>query len=308
MKVLRPAALCLAAFSAILPVSGCAGSGAVPSQPVPERRAPSSYLPGDLDVALTLDLARMRSTLPESERLGSFLLGAEPEAEGSASAAVSAALLVTNRVWIGLRPSVTLRALDSVMILEGNFSGAPSEARTRGFLPGRDLGRGLVVFEAREAKGRSAPARLYSWNEELWIVATTAELDAVERTVEDGVVDRPLAPPSRGVVSVAVRVQPLLPELAAQAPDAAALFAGAELLEVSADLDAGGLGFRLDLSFEMAADAARAERALDVLLLLLETTTPQLVGQDLKTEVVANALVVEGRFSAQEVQAWLSGG
>jgi hypothetical protein len=107
---------------------------------------------------------------------------------------------------------------------------------------------------------------------------------------------------------LAVRVQPLLPELAARAPDAAEMFSGAELLELSADLDGGGLGFRLDLAFGLASDAARAERALDILLLVLETRSPELVGKDLKTEVVANALVVEGRFSAQELQAWLSGG
>jgi len=285
---------------------GCVGNNEPPAMPRPEERAPVSYLPRDLDVALTLDLARLRQNLPAgaTERLlaqGTFG-GDEPTAQ-----TLGRALERAQRIWIAFRPSAKLTALDSVVVLEGDFGGAPSEARLSAFLPGRDLGAGLSVFEAKKVSSRASVARLYSWNERLWIAASTAEIDAVERTVELGASESGLIPPSRGVLALALRVGPFRERMRDDSPRGAAFLERATVLELSGDLAAEGLRVRADLEFETPEAAQTAQRALGLLLELLAEGSPGLFAGSPQSEIVERTLTVELKIAPERLLAWLQG-
>ncbi len=251
-------------------VPGCAEPRAVEPPPAPPADpSPIEAVPGDLDVVVRLDLKRMRSALPEeagrslTERA---LGGGEPS---SATEVIRQALELADQVWVGFRPGMSAAETDNVLVLRGDFSTISTERLTRGFGVVRDLGGGWHVREAREVPSRAAPARLYNRLDRFWVVASQAEVDAVERVIEAGVRERLVEPPEVGVISVAARLEAIVPTLRKRAPKAARFLSRAEYLTASADLTSAGLDSRLSMRFLSPHDAERGAASLRVFLQLL---------------------------------------
>ena len=240
--------LCLASTSFV----GC-GSDAHEAEfaPFAVQRPAVQYMPEDLDVVMRLDLKRVREGLPAetSIALTAWALGGQSDDVG---ALLSRGMALADTIYVGLRaPERSWRELDQVVILEGDFSGIAAGDLTRLFLPPRDLGGTLRVYDAapservvvldgKSGEGnaptslpmydqRTAPARLYSFGDKLWLFATPVEVDARERTVEEGHAGSSLIPPERGVFSVAARLERLLPHLQKESPRAANVLGHARL-------------------------------------------------------------------------------
>ncbi|HSC89669.1 MAG TPA: hypothetical protein VLC09_20445, partial [Polyangiaceae bacterium] len=257
-----------------LGTASCGGETPDAAAPSPATRRPAvSYLPADLDVVVRLDTERLRQELPpgSTEQLLDLSKRGAGDAEPAANV-IAQALTQSQRLWLGLRPDMRAERVDGVAVLEGNFSTISADQRAAAFLPGRDLGNGWSVFDARSVPRRNSPARLYTYGDELWIVATQAELDAVERTVELGRSESGLEPAARGVVSVAVRMAPLFEQLKTAAPRAAGMLEHASLVTASADLRADGLAARVELTFDRKGEAERLERAVDTLVFLFQSS------------------------------------
>lgn len=302
-------------------VGGCGGEGKdAEFAPFVVQRPAVQYMPEDLDVVLRLDLKRIREGLPAetSTALTAWALAGQSEDVG---ALLSRGMALADHVYVGLRaPEDSWRQLDQVVILEGDFSGIPVGDITRLFLPPRDLGGTLRVYDAApservvvlEGSGegdspsslpmyddRTAPARLYSFGDKLWLFATPVEVDALERTVEEGHAGNGLIPPERGVFSVAARLERLMPHLRRESPRAANVLAHAGQSTASLDLGADGLGFRVEVAFSDEEAAARATAAVRVFSELMAHTSDWLKRTPVRVESVDKTTVVEGRVPVE---------
>lgn len=283
--------------------AGCAGAPARAESIRESRRAPVSYLPGDLDVALRIDLEKIRSSLPlsVSEEL---LKLAETGGGNSTEEILASALARGRRVWLAFRPGERSLVADFVVIVEGDFSRIPLEHLHRAFSPARDIGAGVLLFEGRERGARSTVSRLYSLRDELWIFATEAELDAIERTVEQGVSGEGLHPDERGLASLELRVQPLLPRLKSTSGKALAFFQSVELLRASVDLKAEQLRAHAELRFTSEESAQDSVAAFDLLLRLLALSDFGLTREQVRLEQIGRALVIETEVSPSSLGRW----
>lgn len=246
---------------------GGAGEGAGPVTPqveAPSVAAPVRAVPSDLDVVLRIDLEAMRSAFPADveARLAQALLG-EDGASSGASEVMILALLQARQVWIGWRPGPD--DWDNVFVLRGDFGELRETDLSRDFHPARALPNGWRVHEARSVTSRGAPAALYAHLDDLWVFASEAEIDAVERVLDGRAPEERLEPPERGVVSVAARMPSLVAQYRRVSPQAARLLEGARTVQASADLTAEGLSVAAEMSFEaedLAEGAAEGLRRL----------------------------------------------
>jgi hypothetical protein len=245
-------------------LGSCGPRSLPPPPPAPSLDRPQDAIPADLDVAVRLDLARMRDLLglhtlqALRRRAPAGLIGSEPDEQ-----LLGEALEQADTVWVALRPGLRPDLSDSVLVLEGRFRGFdPSrcQCQPRWQAPS-DLGGAWRLFDRAKPAWRGAPARIYMRGTRLLVFASVAEIDSVERAVELRAGDPHVEPPSQGVVSVEARANALASLLAERAPAAARLLRRASTLRAHADVDSQGLRAELELEFEAqppARDAARA--------------------------------------------------
>lgn len=287
-----PARRLLAPF-AVTCALGCGGTGAggttgpvvaeVPSFVPPSVSSPVRAIPSDLDVVVRIDLDPIRAVLPQGaeSRLALAALsavgasavgstGPDPlAAPRAASAVVRQGLLGARQIWIGLRPGPNPAHWDNVLVLRGDFSFLREAELTRAFHPARPLPQGWRVYEARRIEGRVAPAALYAYLDDLWVVASVAEVDAVERVLEGRASEPNVEPPERGVISCAARLPALAALLRADSPKSARLLERARDAQASADLTAEGLVLSAEMRFAEEDEATRAASAVRLLLYAL---------------------------------------
>lgn len=200
----------------LLALSAACGPRRLPPPPAaPRVVAAAELIPPDLDVVARLDMARMKAALGG---VTPQLLSREVLARGNADGGepeelMLEALLEADVVYLGYRPSALLLPLDRVLALQGHFT--PITKTPRGFSGGVDLGADVRYWDrsGSEPFARSAAARLYAVGSRVRAFVSEAELDAVERTLEDGAGPRRLAAPEEGALSIAARPQ-LLANLA----------------------------------------------------------------------------------------------
>jgi hypothetical protein len=259
-------------LGALVALPGCASNKEIgPPPAAPSVSRPVQAIPADLDVVVRIDLEPIRAVLPKSiqDELTAGALAGDPSA---ASDVVRRAIELTRQVWIGFRPGQEPGDTDNVLVLRGDFRAMSEAELGDAFKPPRDLGAGWRVYDVRRSQGRSSPARLYTHLDDLWVVSSVAEIDAVERVIEGGARDETVEPPERGVISVAARMQGVAASMAQRSPKAARFLSNADAAALSANLDSEGLEVFAQMTF---VDEIAANRAMEATKLVIETLQEQ---------------------------------
>ena len=246
--------------------SACHSRRLPPPPSAPSLAEPLRAMPADLDLVVRLDLRRMRTALgaPAMTALGERGLRGLSGADRATDALLLGALASTDLLWLGLRPARDLGAVDSVWILTGQFSDFDphrAESVPRFELP-VELGGNLRRYDRVQPTARSAPARIYTRGDDLVLSVSEAEIDAVERSLEQQRGAPPLEPRAVGVLSAVARPRFLPRSLFASSELLRRVVEHARRLELSADLTGAGADATLSLEFEEPALAEHVAGAL----------------------------------------------
>lgn len=293
-RVRRVLAGCFAAAT-LMTLPGCVRSAPLePPRAAPSVTLPVYAIPDDLDVVVRVDLETIRSVLPSSmqSELAAVALSGDPS---EASDVVRRALDLSKKVWIGFRPGQDPANTDNVLVLQGSFKALTVKELDAAFKPPRDLGAGWRAYDVRRSEGRSGPARLYTHLEDLWVVASVAELDAVERVIEEGARDRRLEPPERGVVSLSARLPGVVASIERRSPKAARFLSNADVATMSANLDADGLEVFGEMGFVDERAAERAAAALEIVLAAFSENVPESLRGNVTVNTVGSAVTLHAR-------------
>jgi hypothetical protein len=223
-------------------------------------------MPADLDLVVRLDLRRIRDTLgaPAMTAISEQAVHGLHGEDRATDALLLSALKGTDTLWLGLRPTRSLEAADSVFVMSGHFpSFDPHQAKsTPRFAAPIDLGGDLRRFDREHPPSRSAPARIYVHSDDLVVSLSEAEIDSVERSLEEQRGARALEPAEKGVLSAVARPRVLPADLFAGSDALRRVAQRAERLELNADLTAAGVDATLALRFEDATAAEHVAKAL----------------------------------------------
>lgn len=257
------AAIAISAASFAL---GCHSSTIGPPPNVPQLVRALDAMPPDLDLVVRLDLRRMRETLggPAMTAISQQAVRSLHGADSATDALMLQAFSGTDTLWLGVRPGRGLQVADSVWVMSGHFADfnphrAPS---TPPFQPSLDLGADLRRFDRARPQVRSAPARFYTRGQDLIVCLSEAEIDSVERSLEERRGARPLEPAEKGVVSAILRPRAVPLELLAGSQTFEQLAQRAERLEFNADLTGAGVDANVALKFDEPASAERVSQGL----------------------------------------------
>lgn len=238
-------------LSLSLALLSCAERIPMPSTPPPVLDRPSSVIPGDLDVALRVDLVAIERFLGPAARGALALTLADPVEDAPVAAHIAAAFERAEVFWVAFRPGASAAGTDSVVILRGRFAGLdpPADPAGRtGFRRAIDLGGAFRVHERARPARRSAPSRIYARGDDWLVLVSEAEVDSVERMIERRAGDAHVDPPDRGLASAALRAGPVVRLLGPRFP-ALSILEEAELVEVVAEPAPGGLSVWFSATF-----------------------------------------------------------
>jgi hypothetical protein len=278
-----------------------------PGAPAPSLTDPADAIPGDLDLAVRIDLAKMRSALgPELfESLRSRAALSASGADPGSDRLLADALVAADTVWIALRPGLPPDLTDNVMILRGDFSRI--DPQSYGSDPGwgtpTDLGGGWMLWERDKPKARALAARLYLRDKSLLVLVSTAEIDSVERSLEQRMDDPRVAPPAKGVISLEARAPALADQILERSPAAARLLERGRKLRVHADLGATGLAAELELELDSPEGASRTAEAAALFAKALgdEGGAAEALVRGLRIEAVGDSVVARLKLSHREL-------
>jgi hypothetical protein len=238
--------------------------GPPPSAPTLVRA--SDAMPADLDLVVRLDLHKIRDTLggPAMTALSQQAVQGMRGSDRGTDALLLRAFEQTDTLWLGMRPTSTLEAADSVFVMAGhfpNFDPHRAESTPR-FGPAIDLGGDLRRYDRPKPATRSAPARIYVHGQDLLVSLSEAEIDSVERSLEEQRGMPPLEPAEKGVLSAVARPQVLPLALLAGMGNLRRLVQSANRLEFNADLTGSGVDATLALKFGDPPEAEQVSKAL----------------------------------------------
>jgi len=226
----------------------------------------SDAMPADLDLVVRLDLRKIRETLggPAMTALSQQAVKAMRGADRGTDALMLRAFEQTDTLWLGMRPTSTLEVADSVFVMAGHFPDFdPHRAEsTPRFGPAVDLGGDLRRYDRVQPPLRSAPARIYVHGQDLLVSLSAAEIDSVERSLEEQRGMPPLEPAEKGVLSAVARPQVLPLAILAGTGNLRRLVQSANRLELNADVTGSGVDATLALRFEDALMAEQVAKAL----------------------------------------------
>ncbi|HTA92479.1 MAG TPA: hypothetical protein VK745_23035 [Polyangiaceae bacterium] len=256
---------CDAMFFAAL-LGGCSRDHIGPPPAAPSVAQPLDAMPGDLDLVVRLDLHRIRDTLgaPAMANIAEQAVHSLHGADQATDALLLRALGQTDTLWLGVRPTAGLEAADTVLVMVGHFPNFDPHgvASTPPFAAPIELGAAFRRYDRAHPKARSAPARFYTRADDLLVSLSEAEIDSVERSLEERRGAPPLEPPEKGTLSAVLRPRALPPELFDLAPSLERLARTAERCELTADLTSVGVDASVSLKFEDSSAATRVEHAL----------------------------------------------
>jgi hypothetical protein len=254
------------ALGGALLFAACHSPRVGPPPEAPSVARPMAAMPADLDLVVRLDLKRIRDTLgaPAMSAISEQAVHGLHGADSATDALLLSALKGTDTLWLGLRPTSTLQAADSVFVMSGHFPDFdPHRAEsTPRFGAPVDLGGTLRRFDREHPPARSAPARIYVHGDDLVVSLSEAEIDSVERSLEEERGAPPLEPDEKGVLSAVARPRVLPAELFAGSEALRRVAQRAARLELTADLNAAGVDATLALRFEDATAAEHVGKAL----------------------------------------------
>jgi hypothetical protein len=256
-------------------------------------------------VALRLDVSRIRDALgPQAlERLRAELAAADSSADRQL---MIDAFAGADTLWAALRPAESAAGSDVVIVLRGayaRFDPTDYTAVPRFRLP-RDLGGDWRRYDRDPPKERSAPARIYARGTELLVLVSVAEIDSVERSLERGLRDTHVTPPSQGTVSLEARADAVVEAIEGRSPAAARVLRRADRLRGHAELSAG-LTLELEVVFEDPETARRATDAAGLLARALRTESGAVASIAARTtiEAIGTSLVLRLKLGDEELAA-----
>jgi hypothetical protein len=259
VRLRRRGSLGVVASLLALPLFGCSKEtlGAPPRAPKLER--PADALPPDLDAVLRLDLGRVRSALGPAGVAAIKSLAdrpVDPGREPAAEAAITEALEHADVVFVGLRTEISAAGPDTVIVLEGRFPARSPAPQSWG--NPIDLGGDVRRWDRPTRGPRSSPARLYAFGNQRLVIASEAEIDAVEAVLEGGLSPNALSAPERGLFAFAARLRRVKDRLSARAPMFADALRSAKRVEGSVEPSQEGLTADVTLELDTAVNAERA--------------------------------------------------
>lgn len=264
-----PGPLARGVFAGAILFGGCAVPVQVSSPPEPPALyEPSLAVPGDLDLVIRVDMARLGNTLGQERRtaLANFLRPESPDAADAATSRLLAVLLArTDTAWIAARPGLSAEQTDNVLVLRGDFEGllrSEIGGMPRWSSP-RDLGAGVLKFTRSRPELRASPAVLYFRVPSLVVIGSYAEVDALEATLERGRGDPALEPPDTGIASLAARLDLLMTLIQGRAPTFSKLLRGGRTARASAEWVGDALDLRVELTFDSEERAQAIAQALE---------------------------------------------
>jgi hypothetical protein len=255
--------------------SGDAAADARPKPPagprVARRVSATDLVPGDLDLVVRLDLARVRAQLG-ADAVDRLFARALVEAAATPGALVDVDPLLALAARRGEVLTIALRAEDPtsgdrVVVVEGKLAGLEPEAAR--FRAGPPVGlEGVRVFDrvgALDHASRDATARVVAVADRALAFVSPVEVDAVARVLRDGPDPKRGDPAAEGLVSVDLRVRRLAPALERRFPSLGAVVAGLDRARGTATLKDDGLAIDLAIVGASEAGAERLLRFVDAL-------------------------------------------
>jgi hypothetical protein len=245
--------------------------------PAEEARLETAALPGDLDVAIRVDVDWLTGELGAAlvrRLLMDIVVGAD---DPRVIERLAQALSRSELLLLGFRSGDTIAAAEKVLVLRGHFAGlTPPNAGPGAVWTASDSQRGRPHF-FRPASRPGALTRLYTRGDEALVWVSEAEAVSVERWLGGADDLRSLSPPDRGGLSVAARPEPLRARHFRQYPELRQHFAGARSVQAFVDPRSGALMAGLELGFETTEQARGAQQILDRLRLEI-AAAPCVVG------------------------------
>jgi hypothetical protein len=252
--------------------AGCGGEvphGGVPEVPVAASAAaaPSAHggwgaaelVPGDLDVVLRIDLARVRATIGAEpmKELADRALGSE-----AGDALLRTALEQADVVWIGLRAADVLVG-DRVLVVEAPRATVEFDSTT--WRSSEPPGEGIVQYDALDFVPRDGTARVVDIRGRMLAFVSPVEVDAVDRLLRHGPDPTRAEPAARGLVSLDWRVRAPGVQLQNRYPSFAALLAGVDRMTAIVEPRGRELGLSARLLCHNERAASRAARFLQTI-------------------------------------------
>ncbi len=289
MKRLAVAALALLAFAG----SACSGGKErvreAPAGPrVIRDLDPTELLPGDLDLVVRIDLARMRSALGPASggeiarralASGAPLDAGEPE--------IREALRCADVVWYGTRVA-DLEAGDHVIIVEGRDC-LPELGRGRWHTV-RSANGSLRIFDREGEAKRPGTARIINLANRAIAFVSPVELDSVKRVLDKGPDDRRGVPKGEGIVSFDLRAGRLSPGVEKRFPAVGRLVEGLDRMKGQIVLDDAGLRVDAQIAGKTKAGAERAQKFVEALKESLKGSRYEAMLGELKAELVESTV------------------
>lgn len=259
----RAAAICSAALVAL---AGCnrevpARSGAKPRpSQLSKRLVARDFMPGDLDVVLRVDMARLRAGLGPNVAEALAARAGDADADGF----VSEAMAKADAVWIGLRLA-DIDAGDRVIVAEGKLGEIHIDpAEWQETTPTATM-ESVQILDRNGSTQRSGTGRIVVYEKKLYAFVSPAEVDATTRVLRDGPDEGRGDPTADGLVSADVRGHRLPPSLEKKYPRIGSLIAGVVRVRGSATLGDDGVRVAIDMTAKTPQAAERVEKFLTTL-------------------------------------------
>ena len=287
----RAAGATLLAFALI-----CCGRGVgkPPAAPATNVIHPVVYVPADLDLVLRLDVRRYRETMgpdPEAslEKIWESF-GPNPAQSSEQSQSLGKLLKATDTLWLGCRLNGR-GCSDFAIVLRGRFAD-PRESYGFGAEKNkRDLGAGWLSFDLQSAE-RSAVARIYWRPPELTVLVSLAEIDSVERSLEQSQDTTRLEPSEDGLMSLVARSRGLALLLRERSPKAAEWLDRSERVEIRFDPAPDGTVATFSITFRDEALAKQSAQAIRLLVTALAGFDPRFKAGDIDVQQLNSDMIV----------------
>lgn len=259
----RAAAICSAALVAL---AGCnrevpARSGAKPRpSQLSKRLVARDFMPGDLDVVLRVDMARLRAGLGPNVAEALAARAGDADADGF----VSEAMAKADAVWIGLRLA-DIDAGDRVIVAEGRLGEIHIDPTQWEETTPTATMESVQILDRLGAAPRAGTGRIVVYDKKLYAFVSPVEVDATTRVLRDGPDEGRGDPTADGLVSADVRGHRLPPSLEKKYPRIGSLIAGVVRVRGSATLGDDGVRVAIDMTAKTPQAAERVEKFLTTL-------------------------------------------
>lgn len=263
--------IAIASLTACIGPMSCTPARAVaPPMRSPNAQSAPEILPADLDVVIWLDVARLRGlwTVKPNVQLATILgeyglYAADPE-EADEVGFWLRLVSQTDKLWIACRP-VPSGCTDFVVFARGRYEQPDPVQSLPDLRHPVDLGAGWFRYDRRRPTARRGSSRIYVAPPDRIVVVSLTELDAVERSLEEGSLDDSLHVEERGLFSLSFRPVGVARALETRAPAAARFLREANGVRLWLDSGVEVMTLSVVIGFGTPERAERARQAFALL-------------------------------------------